>query len=161
MAPHSDEYFLSESLKEAQKAFAKGEVPVGVVIVENEKIIARAHNLKEQKKDALAHAEMLAIKKAQNKKKDWRLENCTLYSTLEPCILCASAILHTRIKRVVFSTKDLKWGGAGSKINLLTQKLFNHSCIVKEIEIKTHQELLKSFFKEIRQEKKTKDKTHT
>src|SRR5476649_630034 len=110
---HSDDYFIGEALRQAAKAFEKEEVPVGAVIVREGKIIARAFNQVELLKDATSHAEMLALTQAENSVGDWRLVDCTLYVTKEPCPMCAGAIVHTRLVRVVFGANDPKGGAAG------------------------------------------------
>jgi tRNA(adenine34) deaminase len=106
------EKYLKLALKEAQKSFSKEEIPVGAIIVKDNKVIARAHNLKEQKKDPTSHAEILAIQKAAKKLKDWRLTGCTMYITLEPCAMCAGAIINARLDKIVYGSKDPKEGGA-------------------------------------------------
>ncbi len=121
-----DEKYMSIALKEAEKARLKDEVPVGAVIVSDGKIIARGHNLRESKHNALCHAEIIAINKACKKLKAWRLEKATLYVTLEPCPMCAGAILQSRIKRVVYGANDLKGGALKSSFNLFEQKGLNH-----------------------------------
>ncbi len=147
-----DEKFMKVALKEAYKSFALDEVPVGVVIVKDDKIIARGHNLRETKQDPTGHAEIIAIKKASKKLKSWRLIDCTLYVTLEPCSMCAGAIMWSRIKRVVYGAKDIKGGAIGSSFNLFEQKGINHkpevTSGVLENEAST---LLKDFFKLKRQ----------
>lgn len=147
-----DEKFMKAALKEAYKSFALDEVPVGVVIVKDDKIIARGHNLRETKQDPTGHAEIIAIKKASKKLKSWRLIDCTLYVTLEPCSMCAGAIMWSRIKRVVYGAKDIKGGAIGSSFNLFEQKGINHkpevTSGVLENEAST---LLKDFFKLKRQ----------
>ena len=121
-----DEKFMTEALKEAEKSANFDEVPVGAVIVKNEKIIARGHNLRERKNDPTAHAEIVAIRKACKKLKSWRLEGCTIYVTIEPCSMCAGALLWTRIKRIVYGAKDPKGGSLGSSYNLFEVKNINH-----------------------------------
>src|SRR5476649_2617756 len=144
---HSDNYFMGEALRQAAKAFEKGEVPVGAVIVRGGKIIARAFNQVELLKDATAHAEMLALTQAQTAVGDWRLTDCTLYVTKEPCPMCAGAIVHTRLARVVFGASDPKGGAAGGALNLLQFPTLNHRCEitpgVRETECRV---LLKDFF---------------
>ena len=146
---------MKEALKEAIKAYKKDEVPVGVVIVKDGKIIARAHNQKEIKKDTTKHAEILAIQKASKKLDSWRLEGCTLYVTLEPCAMCAGAIIQSRLEKVVIGTMDEKTGACGSVLNLLEDYKFNHVVKVEKgimnVECK---EILQSFFKELRKRKK-------
>ena len=126
-----DEIFMKEALKEAAKARKKDEVPIGAIIVHNNKIIAKGHNLRETKHDALGHAEIIAIRKANKKLKSWRLVDCTIYVTVEPCSMCAGAILQSRIDRIVYGTEDIKGGALGSSYNLFEQKNINH---IPEIE---------------------------
>ena len=150
-----EEKFMKEALKEAQKAYKKEEVPVGAVIVKNGEIIAKAHNLKETKKDSTCHAEILAIKKASKKLKAWRLEDCEMYVTLEPCPMCAGALIQSRIKKVYIGTMDYKTGACGSVLNLLEDYTFNHK-VEKQTEIlkEESEEILQKFFKELRKKKK-------
>jgi len=122
----SDEYFMREALKEADRAFEKGEVPVGAVVVLEKKIIARAHNQVELLKDATAHAEILALTQAANTIDNWRLINTTLYVTKEPCFMCAGALVNARVKRLVFGARDPKSGGAGSALNIVQDVRQNH-----------------------------------
>jgi tRNA(adenine34) deaminase len=126
----SDHYFLGEALRQATRAFEAEEVPVGAVIVREGRIIARAFNQVEMLKDATAHAEMLALTQAQEAVGDWRLTDCTLYVTKEPCPMCAGAIVHTRLARVVFGAADPKAGAAGSALNLLQFPTLNHRCTI-------------------------------
>ncbi len=146
---------MKEALKEAKKAYKKLEVPVGAVIVKNGEIIAKAHNLKETKKDTTKHAEILAIQKASKKLGAWRLEDCEMYVTLEPCTMCAGAIICSRIKKVYIGTKDPKTGACGSVLNIFEDYKFNHKV---EYELGIMQEesekILKDFFKELRKLKK-------
>jgi tRNA(adenine34) deaminase len=128
LEPLSDEYFMREALRQAQKAYATGEVPVGAVIVREGKIIARAHNQVELLKDATAHAEMLSLTQAEAAVDDWRLTDCDVFVTKEPCAMCAGAFVHTRIRRVIFGCADAAAGAAGSKLNLLRMPAFNHRC---------------------------------
>jgi tRNA(adenine34) deaminase len=123
-----DEYFMREALRLAGKGAGSGEVPIGAVAVREGKIIARAHNQVELLKDATAHAEMLALTQAEAAVGDWRLTDCDLYVTKEPCAMCAGAIVHTRVKRVIFGCADPVAGAAGSVINLLQMPGFNHRC---------------------------------
>jgi tRNA(adenine34) deaminase len=152
---HSDDYFMREALRQAAKAYELSEVPVGAVIVREGKIIARAFNQVEQLKDATAHAEMLVLTQAENAVGDWRLTDCTLYSTTEPCPMCAGAIVHTRISRVVFGASDAKAGAAGSAMNLLQFPTLNHRCEIttniREMECRA---LLQIFFAEQRAKQK-------
>ena len=148
----SDHYFMGEALRQAAKAYDATEVPVGAVVVRGTRIIARAFNQVELLKDATAHAEMLALTQAEGAVGDWRLTDCTLYVTKEPCPMCAGAIVHTRLQRVVFGAPDPKGGAAGSLLNLLQMPTLNHRCEitggVREEECRT---LLRSFFQEQRQ----------
>jgi tRNA(adenine34) deaminase len=126
--PTRDEYFMREALRQAQKACDTGEVPVGAVVVFAGKIIGRAHNQVELLKDATAHAEMLALTQAEAAVGDWRLTECELYVTKEPCPMCAGALVHTRVRRVIFGCADPAAGAAGSVMNLLQMPRFNHRC---------------------------------
>ncbi len=122
----SEEYFMKEALRQARKAYAADEVPVGAVIVRDGTIIARAWNQVELLKDATAHAEMLAITQAEAEVGDWRLTDCDLYVTKEPCPMCAGAIVHARLRRVIFGCGDAKGGAAGGLLNLLQMPQLNH-----------------------------------
>ena len=124
----SDEYFMQEAIRQAVKAYEADEVPVGAVIVLNGRVIARAWNQVEMLNDATAHAEMLALTAAEAAVGDWRLTDCTLYVTKEPCPMCAGAIVHCRLARVVFGAPDPKGGAAGSAMNLLQFPSLNHQC---------------------------------
>ena len=149
------EKFMKEALKEAKKAYDKLEVPVGAVIVKDGKIIARAHNLKETKYDTTKHAEILAIQKASKKLKTWRLLDCEMYVTLEPCSMCAGALINSRIKKLYIGTMDEKTGAAGSVLNLFEDYTFNHKVEVEKGIMKEESEsLLKDFFKTLRKMKK-------
>ena len=149
------EKFMKEALKEAKKAYKKLEVPVGVVIVKEDEIIAKAHNLKETKKDTTKHAEILAIQRASKKIGAWRLLDCEMYITLEPCSMCAGAIINSRIKKIYIGANDEKTGAAGSVLNLFEDYKFNHKVeIEKGILKKECENILKKFFKELRQSKK-------
>jgi tRNA(adenine34) deaminase len=144
---HSDDYFMGEALRQAAKAFEKEEVPVGAVIVREGKIIARAFNQVELLKDATAHAEMLALTQAEEAVGDWRLTDCTLYVTKEPCPMCAGAIVHTRLARVVFGVSDPKGGAAGGAMNLLQFPTLNHRCaITSGVRAGECRALLQNFF---------------
>ena len=149
------EKFMKEALKQAQKAYEKEEIPVGAVIVKDHKIIARAYNEKEYKLDTTKHAEILAIQKASKKLNSWRLTDCEMYVTLEPCSMCAGALIQSRIKKVYIGTMDEKTGACGSVLNLLENYTFNHKV---EVETGVLQEdcekLLKQFFRELRNKKK-------
>ena len=152
---HMEEKFMREALKEAKKAYDKLEVPVGCVIVKDGKIIARGHNLKETKQDTTKHAEMIAIQKASKKLNSWRLLDCEMYVTLEPCSMCAGAIIQSRIKKIYIGTLDEKTGAVGSVLNLLEDYTFNHKVEVETGILKTDCEnILKEFFKELRKAKK-------
>lgn len=149
------EEFMQEALKEAKKAAEKLEVPVGCIIVKDGKIIARAHNQKETKTDTTKHAEIMAIQKASKKLGAWRLLDCEMYVTLEPCSMCAGAIIQSRLKKVYIGAMDEKTGACGSVLNLLQDYPFNH-IVELEIGIKKEEceKLLKDFFKELRKMKK-------
>lgn len=146
--------FMKEALKEAKKAYDKLEVPVGAVIVKDGKIIAKSHNLKESKCDTTKHAEILAIQKASKKLKSWRLLDCEMYITLEPCSMCAGAIINSRIKKIYIGTNDEKTGAVGSVLNLLEDYKFNHTVEIEKNVLKEDCEsILKDFFKELRKNK--------
>lgn len=123
---HTDKYFMNQAYKEAIKALNIDEVPVGAVIVKDNKIIARAHNLKETLNLSTAHAEILVINKASKKLKTWHLDDCIMYVTLEPCVMCAGAIIQSRIKKVVYGAKSYQDGAIESALNLYDTKGFNH-----------------------------------
>ena len=151
------EKFMKEALKEATKAYNKLEVPVGAVIVKDGQIIARAHNVKETKKDTTKHAEIIAIQKASKKIDAWRLSECEMFVTLEPCSMCAGAMIGSRLKKVYIGTMDEKTGACGSVLNLLEDYTFNHKVEVETgILQKECETILKDFFKELRQSKKLK-----
>jgi tRNA(adenine34) deaminase len=144
----SDAYFMKEALRLAAKAFEKEEVPVGAVVVREGKIIARASNQVEMLKDATAHAEMLAITQAEASVGDWRLNDCDLYVTKEPCAMCAGALVHVRMRRVIFGCADERSGAAGGTINLLQMAGLNHRCeITSGVLQEECASLLQSFFK--------------
>ena len=151
----SDEKFMRAAIREAKKAYALGEVPIGCVLVADGKIIARGYNRRTTDHNTLSHAETNAIRKASKKTGDWRLEQCTLYVTLEPCQMCAGAIVQARIPKVVIGAMNPKAGCAGSLLNLLQFPAFNHQV---EIETDVLQEecsaLLTNFFAELRNKKK-------
>lgn len=150
-----NEQYMKEALKQAKKAYEKGEIPVGAIIVKDNKIIARAYNEKEYKFDTTKHAEILAIQKASKKLKSWRLTDCDMYVTLEPCSMCAGALIQSRIRKVYIGTMDEKTGACGSVLNLLEDYTFNHQVEVEKNILQPECErLLKSFFKEIRNKKK-------
>ncbi len=146
--------FMQRALANAKKAFDLGEVPVGCVIVQNEKIIAEAFNQRNFKNNVLCHAEILAINEACNKLNSWRLEDCTIYITVEPCAMCAGAILQARIPKVIFGTENKKAGCAGSIVNLLDEKKFNHQCqIISGIMKNKCAQLMEDFFRNLRNKK--------
>ena len=150
----SDAHFMGEALRQAVRAYEAEEVPVGAVIVREGRIIARASNQVELLKDATAHAEMLALTQAQAAVGDWRLTDCTLYVTKEPCPMCAGAIVHTRLARVVFGAGDAKGGAAGGALNLLQFPTLNHQCeITSGVRVDECVALLKGFFAARRNEK--------
>jgi tRNA(adenine34) deaminase len=150
----SDHYFMGEALRQAAKAYAVQEVPVGAVVVRDGRIIARAFNQVELLKDATAHAEMLAVTQAEQAVGDWRLSDCTLYATKEPCPMCAGAIVHARLFRVVFGARDPKAGAAGTAMNLLQFPTLNHRCeITPEVREPECRALLQAFFAEQRLQK--------
>ena len=150
-----EEKYMKAAIKQAQKAYALDEVPIGCVIVQNGKIIARGYNRRNTDKNTLAHAEISAIKKASKKLGDWRLDGCEMYITLEPCQMCAGAIVQSRMKKVVIASMNPKAGCAGSVINLLQMAQFNHQV---EIEVGLLGEecsnMLSTFFRELRARKK-------
>ena len=127
----NNEYYMKQALKQAKKAFENNEVPVGAIIVKNNKIIARSYNKKEGKKDTTKHAEIIAIQKASKKLNAWRLEDCSMYVTLEPCTMCIGAIINARIKSLYIGTMDEKTGACGSVLNIPKDYKFNHIVIVK------------------------------
>ena len=126
----SDEYFMGEAMRQAMRAWEAREVPIGAVIVHKGRVIARAFNQVELLKDATAHAEMLALTAAEEAMGNWRLNGCTLYATKEPCPMCAGAIVHCRLDRVVFGATDPKGGAAGGAMNLLQHEGLNHHCTI-------------------------------
>ena len=150
-----DEKYMKEAMKQAKKAAAIEEVPIGCVIVYKDKIIGRGYNKRNLKKNTLAHAEILAMNKASKVIGDWRLEDCTMYVTLEPCQMCSGAIVQSRMKKVVIGCMNPKAGCAGSVLNLLQVEGFNHQV---ELEIGVLEEecstMMKQFFKELREKKK-------
>ncbi len=156
----SDHYFMGEALRQARRAYEAEEVPVGAVIVRAGRIIARAFNQVEMLKDATAHAEMLALTQAEEALGDWRLTDCTLYVTKEPCPMCAGAMVHVRLARVVYGASDPKGGAAGSALNLLQFHSLNHQCeITRGVRQAECRELLQSFFVERRSDARSPDGT--
>jgi len=149
----SDTYFMGEALRQARKARSAEEVPVGAVIVSGGNIIARAWNQVETLKDATAHAEILAITQAESAIGDWRLTDCDLYVTKEPCPMCAGAIVHVRLRRVIFGCPDPKGGAAGSMINLLQMPQLNHRCLITSGVCEGEcRQLLQDFFRDRREQ---------
>ncbi len=152
----SDHYFMGEALRQAQRAYEAEEVPVGAVVVREGRVIARAFNQVELLKDATAHAEMLALTQAEEVVGDWRLTDCTLYVTKEPCPMCAGAMVHVRVARIVFGVSDPKGGAAGSALNLLQFPGLNHRCeITRGVREAECRSLLRSFFAEQRSKSKS------
>lgn len=150
-----DEIYMGEAIKQAKRAYRREETPIGCVIVYQDKIIARGYNKRNMKKNTLAHAEILAINKASKVLGDWRLEDCTMYVTLEPCPMCAGAIVQARIPRVVIGSMNPKAGCAGSVLNLLQQDGLNHQVeITKGVLAEECSGLMTSFFRELRKKKK-------
>ena len=153
----TDAKYMKEAIRQAKKAYAIGDVPIGCVIVRDGKIISRGYNRRTIDKNTLAHAELAAIKKASKKLDDWRLEGCTMYVTLEPCQMCAGALVQSRIDRVVVGCMNPKAGCAGSILNLLQMPEFNH-----QVELETGvleeecSQMMKDFFRELRETKKLK-----
>jgi len=148
------EKYMGQAIKEAKKAYAINEVPIGCVIVCDDKVIARGYNRRNTDKNVLAHAEISAIKKACKKTGDWRLEDCTLYVTLEPCQMCAGAIVQARIPKVVIGSMNPKAGCAGSVINILQIDKFNHQCEIETgIRGEECTKMLTGFFEELRKKK--------
>ncbi len=149
----SDEYFMKEALKEAKKALLLNEIPVGAVIVKDDKIIARGYNKKETLGNALAHAEIIAINKASKKIGNYRLNDTKIYVTLEPCIMCMGAIISARIPELIYAAKDLRYGSVESFLNIKDYN-FNHKINIKgEILSEESRNMIKGFFKNLREEK--------
>jgi len=154
----SDHYFMGEALREAVKAYSREEVPIGAVVVRAGRVIARAYNQVELLKDATAHAEMLALTAAEEAVGDWRLTECTLYVSKERCPMCAGAIVHTRVARVVFGASDPKGGAAGGALNLLQFPTLNHrSEITSGVRDAECRQLLQTFFAEQRAARKLEE----
>lgn len=150
-----EEKYMRAAIREAKKAYALEEVPIGCVIVYEDKIIARGYNRRNTDKNTLAHAEMSAIKKASRKLGDWRLEGCTMYITLEPCQMCAGAIVQARIDEVVIGSMNPKAGCAGSVLNLLEVPAFNHQVKIRKGVLEEEcAAMLSTFFRELRERKK-------
>lgn len=151
MTPQAKEKFMQAAIAEAQKAQAKGEVPIGAVVVREGQIIGRGHNLRESQQDSLAHAEVLAIREANRALNSWRLNDCQLFVTLEPCPMCTGAILNSRLDAVYYGASDLKAGVCGTIMNLLDDPRLNHQADVeKGICQKECLDLLQDFFQQLR-----------
>lgn len=146
---------MKEAIKEAKKAWDLEEVPIGAVVVKDGEVIGRGHNLRETSKDATTHAEILAIRDANKQLDNWRLEDCDLYVTLEPCLMCSGAIVLSRLRTIYYGPKDPKGGAAGSLMNVLEDDRLNHQATVVPGVLEDEcQKLLKDFFKELRQRRK-------
>ncbi|ACA58583.1 tRNA adenosine(34) deaminase TadA [Candidatus Desulforudis audaxviator] len=143
--------YMREALREAEKAYAKGEVPVGAVVVQDGTIIGRGHNLREADNDASAHAELLAMRQAAQVSGDWRLSGATVYVTMEPCPMCAGALVQFRVRRVVYGTADPKAGAAGSVVELLREPRFNHQVeVIPGVLEAECREIVQRFFRALR-----------
>src|SRR3954466_7217438 len=154
-SPDGDAAFMREALRQAKKAFAAEEVPVGAVVVRAGRIIARAYNQVELLKDATAHAEMLALTQAESAVGDWRLTDCDLYVTKEPCVMCAGALVHARVHRVIFGCADDRAGAAGSILNVLQMPTLNHRCDISSGVLQSEcAAILQDFFKKKRMRRK-------
>ena len=152
-----EEKYMKEAIRQAKKAYALDEVPIGCVVVQDGKIIARGYNRRNTDKNTLAHAELTAIRKASRKTGDWRLEDCTMYVTLEPCQMCAGAIVQSRMKKVVIASMNPKAGCAGSVLNLLQMAAFNHQVEIERGLLEEEcSKMLSQFFRELRERKKEK-----
>ncbi len=155
---NQEEKYMREAIRQAKKAYALEEAPIGCVIVREGRIIARGYNRRNTEGNALAHAELSAIKKASKKTGDWRLEDCTMYVTLEPCQMCAGAIVQCRMKKVVIGSMNPKAGCAGSVLNLLQMPQFNHQVeLVTGVLEEECSQMLSAFFRELREKKKRQD----
>ena len=153
-----DEKYMIEAIRQARKAYAIGEVPIGCVIVYKDKIIGRGYNRRMADKNTLSHAELIAIRKASRKMDDWRLEECTMYVTLEPCQMCSGAIVQSRMSRVVVGCMNPKAGCAGSILNLLQMKEFNHQAeLTTGVLEEDCSQMMKDFFKELRSRRTKKE----
>lgn len=153
-----DEKYMKEAIRQARKAYAIGEVPIGCVIVYKDKIIGRGYNRRMADKNTLSHAELIAIRKASRKMGDWRLEECTMYVTLEPCQMCSGAIVQSRMSRVVVGCMNPKAGCAGSILNLLQMKEFNHQAeLTTGVLEEECSQMMKDFFKELRSRRTKKE----
>ena len=152
--PHDHDYWMNVAFREAEKAFEKGEIPVGAVVVKDNIIIGRGHNLRETLNDPTAHAEMIAITAAAETLNSWRLDECRLYVTMEPCPMCAGALVNSRIRTVVYGVADPKAGAVDSLFHLCEDHRLNHQCnIISSIKTQEIESLLKHFFDKIRLKK--------
>jgi len=155
---NNEEKYMKIALKEAKKAFDMEEIPVGAVIVKDGKVISKAHNCKETSKNATGHAEIIAIQKACKKLDSWRLINCEMYVTLEPCPMCAGALINSRISKIYIGTDDDKTGACGTKLNLLKDYKFNHIVEIEKYILKEEcSQILKDFFKHLRERNRQKN----
>ncbi len=155
LTPHSDDDFMRQALSEAERAAAAGEVPIGAVIVHDGRIIGRGRNACERLNDATAHAEMVAITAAGSALDDWRLEDCTLYVTLEPCPMCLGACLNARVKRVVYGAREPKSGACGSVVDLSAPPGYNHALeVTGGVLADLAGDLMRGFFRELRERRK-------
>ncbi len=154
----NDEFFMKEALREAQKAFEKDEVPIGAVAVYKNQIIGRGHNQTEGLKDPTAHAELLAITAAANALSSWRLNDVEMFTTVEPCMMCAGALVLARVKRIIFGARDEKFGGCGSVFNIVNEPKLNHRIEITEGVLSDQAaSLLKNFFEKKRKENKSRE----
>ena len=152
-----DQYFMGLALEEAQKAAALGEIPIGAVLVQDNEVIARAHNMRETWQDATAHAEVIVIQDACKRLRRWRLSGCTLYVTVEPCPMCSGAIVNGRVDRVVYGCPDIKAGGAESIFNIITNPNLNHVAkVMSGVREEECAQVMKAFFKKRREENRAK-----
>lgn len=157
MIDKNDEHWMGLAIEQAKKAEKIGEVPIGAVLVKDGEVISTGYNLRETEQRAICHAELLAIDEACRRLSTWRLTDCTLYVTLEPCVMCAGAIVMARVDRIVFGAHDPKGGCAGSLMNLLNEERFNHrSEVVTGVRAEECSTLLRDFFRKLREGKKTK-----
>ena len=148
-------YYMELALEEARRAYAKGEVPIGAVLVVDDKVIVKAHNTREENQQALNHAEMLVIKEGCEKQGFWRLDNSYLYTTVEPCVMCSGAIVQARIENVIYGASDPKYGCCGSCIDLVGENKFNQQAkVISGVLAEECSTLMKNFFKELREKKK-------
>lgn len=150
-----DSYYMGLALAEAEKAYTIGEVPIGAVVVKDNQLVAAAHDLREILQDASAHAEMLALREAAQRQGDWRLNNAVLYSTVEPCAMCAGALVHYRIKRLVYGAPNRKFGAVDSILEIVNQSRFNHQVeVIAGIREQECRQIMQDFFKDLRRKRK-------